>query len=76
MWSKYLKISVFIVLMILMIINISVSISPKAKSASLKILNIEALASTESGSEGHPCVEAKGFCFVNGIRINEIAIKE
>ena len=77
MQRKWIKIGVLVILVIWILINLNVSIDSRADSSTIKLANVEALASPESGEWYSPCVKANGFCFVNGIDIDGITmIKE
>lgn len=74
MWNKSLKIVVFVLLITGMIISLNRSIRQKTNWEILKMENVEALTSPEKENPYYPCVKANGFCFVNGIDIDGVAL--
>lgn len=73
MRNKWCKIGVFVLLVAWMVINLNTSMRQKPNDVILKMKNIEALASPESGDSSFPCVKAAGFCIKKGILIAGIA---
>lgn len=73
MWKKWIKIGVVTILVTWMVINLNMRVDSGMNGSSLQMANIEALASTESGDWYYPCVKARGFCFVNGLKVNGVA---
>ena len=49
--------------------------SSKTNWEILKMENVEALTSPEEDNPYYPCVSARGFCFMNGIDIDGVALK-
>lgn len=73
MRNKWCKIGVFVLLVAWMVINLNTSMRQKPNDVILKMKNIEALASPESGDPYYPCVKAHGFCFIRGIHFANVA---
>ena len=79
MRKRWLKISVFIIIMMWVVINLNMSLCPdsgKRGTTSLKMQNLEALASPEIGIDTWPCVKAKGFCFIHQIQTFGVAFAD
>ena len=57
------------------IIGLNRSIHQKTNWEILKMENVEALTSPEEENPYYPCVSARGFCFMNGIDIDGVALK-
>lgn len=65
--------------MMWVVINLNMSLSTdsvKKGTTSLKMQNLEALASPEIGIGSWPCVKAKGFCFIHGIETDGVAFAD
>ena len=75
MRNKCLKIVVFLLLITGVIIGLKRSIHQKTNWEILKMENVEALTSPEEENPYYPCVSARGFCFMNGIDIDGVALK-
>ena len=75
MRNKCLKIVVFLLLITGVIIGLNRSIRQKTNWEILKMENVEALTSPEEENPYYSCVSAHGFCFMNGIDIDGVALK-
>ena len=72
MRNKCLKI---VLLITSVVIGLNRSIRQKTNWEILKMENVEALTSPEEENPYYPCVSARGFCFMNGIDIDGVALK-
>ncbi|MDE6878300.1 MAG: hypothetical protein K2P54_04150 [Odoribacter sp.] len=63
----------FLIATIISIIILAISYKDNS-SLSSEIISPEALATSESG--GFNCVDAPGFCIINGLPINGVTYKE
>ena len=57
-----------------MAISLNLRVRQETNGGTLKMENVEALASSETGNPYDPCVKAKGFCFIHGLDIGGIAL--
>lgn len=73
MRNKFLKIVRFILLMVGVVFCLSLSFRQKTNWGKLMEENVEALTTPEDNPD-YPCVKAHGFCFINGIKKDKIAI--
>lgn len=73
MRNKYFKMVVFVLLVTGMGISLYLGVPKKANWERLMKENVEALTDPED-NPFYPCVKAKGFCAMNGIRIDGIAL--
>mgnify|MGYP001088199938 CR=1 FL=1 len=71
MKKKYLKIVGFV---LLVAISINLSVRQTTNWSVLMKENVEALTSSETENPDYPCVPALGFCLINGIEKDHIAI--
>lgn len=73
MRNKYLKIVVFVLLVTGVGISLYLSVPQKTNWERLMKKNVEALTTPEDNPD-YPCIKAHGFCFINGIKKEKIAI--
>lgn len=74
MKKKYLKIAMFVLLVVGIAISLNLSIRQGTCLATLRLGNVEALTSPEAENPYDPCVYAKGYCLIGGIKIKGIAL--
>lgn len=74
MKKKYLKIVGFVLLVAGVAISINLSVCQTTNWSVLMKENVEALTSSETENPDYPCVPALGFCLINGIEKDHIAI--
>jgi len=74
MQKKCLKIMVFALFISACAIGVSLSMRQKTNWDTLMKENVEALTSSETDNPHYPCVPAAGFCIIDGIDKDGIAI--
>ena len=74
MKKKYLKIVGLVLLVAGVVTSINLSVCQTTNWSVLMKENVEALTSSESENPYYPCVPAIGFCSINRIERDKVAI--
>lgn len=73
MQKRSSKIMVSLLLVVGMVISLYLCFRQETNWGMLMKENVEALTTPEDNPD-YPCVKAHGYCFINGIKIENIAI--
>lgn len=76
MKNKYLKIVGFVLVVAGVAVSLHLGVHQEMNWGKLMRENVEALTTPETEKPSYYCIQAKGFCFLNGIRINGIELFE
>lgn len=76
MWNRRLKITVLVVLVAGVVIGLRIGACQKTDWKNLMRENVEALTTPEAENPYYPCVPAIGFCLINGIDMNGVALAD
>lgn len=74
MKKKYLKIVALVFLLAAVIGGLHLTIHQKTDWKNLREGNIEALTSPETEDTDYPCIKANGFCLIDRVKIEGIAL--